>query len=95
VQQQTTYLPEEAALTGEAVVGEFEVVSIRDELYPYGFRKIAALLLVTTVTVLPRLISWQNEPAERPRASEMPTGRFGPRGGFLSEREELSWSTDS
>lgn len=65
---------------------EFE--RYRDEFYPSGFRKIFAMLLVTSVVVLPELNAWRDSPAQRPSPMGMPSGRFRPSGGFLSEYSE-------
>ena len=67
-------------------MGDFEVVTVLDDLYPRGFRKVAAMLLIMGVTVIPSLNSWQNEPAERPGVSGLPTGRFAPAADFAGAR---------
>lgn len=65
-----------------------EFVRYRDEFYPSGFRKVLALLLVMSVTVMPEVFSWLNSPASPPAVSSLPTGRFHPSGGFLGNRDE-------
>jgi hypothetical protein len=71
----------------ERAMESIEIVRYRDEFYPAGFRKVFALVLVVSVTVLPELFSWVGTPVERP-AARTPTGRFGPSGGFLPERQQ-------
>jgi hypothetical protein len=65
-----------------------EIVRYRDEIYPAGFRKIFALMLLFSVTALPELFSWSEYPGEQSPAAGMPAGRFRPQGGFLSHHEE-------
>ncbi|MGE3777187.1 MAG: hypothetical protein AB7F89_08390 [Pirellulaceae bacterium] len=65
-----------------------EIVRYRDEFYPVGFRKLFALMLVSSVTVLPAVASWADTPVESATESRLPTGRFRPRGGFLRETEK-------
>lgn len=62
-----------------------EVLSYREEFSPNGLRKIIAMLMIATVTVLPPVVSWERSSGEESTARGMPTGRFAPGGGFLPE----------
>lgn len=68
------------------VIEAAPIVSYRDEFYPSGFRKLFALLVIASATTLPPLFAWQSGSIDHPGAS-FPTGRFGPRGGFLPDRD--------
>ena len=69
-------------------IDDIEILRYRDEFYPSGFRKVFALMLIVSVTVLPGVFTWVGTPVKQDRATTTPSGQFRPSGGFLPERQE-------
>ncbi|MCA9058723.1 MAG: hypothetical protein KDA85_09495 [Planctomycetaceae bacterium] len=65
------------------ILDDTDAVRYRHEFYPAGFRKLMAIMLITSVTVLPEVFSWVGPPEGESTINGIPTGRYAPRGGFL------------